>query len=304
MRLRVVFTAALAALALTGCSVQATPPPGETAGVPASATTSSPSPSPSPAAAESSATQRYDPARGLDASGQDWADSKIQAWLDNSGIKSVKGFLGAYKLMNSWDSPKPGHLSIHLDNSYRFNQDGSAESHEVSTDELRFMGRIMFESIGKKSPELESVTFATENKQHSGTFSRARTGADPADREAWAEEKFVQWLEAMNDTYESFCSANIKKIETYRDCIPTDPHAYIDSVSSPAIGELVVTLAPGIWQGNTYDTDSIPGVDFVSGNMMLKINSKAHGPEQVETLTVKVQGTEETSTEHKSEWTQ
>ncbi|WP_404288976.1 hypothetical protein [Glutamicibacter arilaitensis] len=304
MRLRLVFTAALAALALTGCSVQTATIPSESPSVPPATADPAPSLSPSPAAAEVPTVQSYDPARGIDSSGQAWADEKIQAWLDNSGIKSVKGFLGAYKLINSWDSPKPGHLSIHLDDSYRFNQDGSSDHLGGPTDELRIMGRVMFESIGKKSPELESVTFATENKQHSGTYSRARTGADPADREAWAEEKYVQWLDGMNDTYESFCSASIKKIETYRDCIPTDPHAYIDSVSSPAVGELVVTLAPGIWQGNTYDTDSIPGVDFVSGNMMLKINRKAHGPEQVETLTVNVQGTKETSTAHKSDWSQ
>lgn len=61
-----------------------------------------------------------------------------------------------------------------------------------------------------------------------------------------------------------------------------------------------MTLAPGNWQDNTYDTKSLPGVNFVSGNMMLKINSKAHGNEQVEKLTVIVEGSDETSTEFKN----
>lgn len=235
-----------------------------------------------------------------ESSGQDWADSKIQAWLDNSGIKSVKGFYPPNNLMISWSGAKPGHLKIVLDNSYRFNQDGMFQSYQGPTDELRIMGRVMFESIGAQSPELESVTFSTKNKKYSGTYSRARTGADPNDRKAWAEEKYVQWLDAMNDTYESFCGNSIKKIETYRSCIPTDPHAYIDSVESPKFGELVVTLNPGIWQNNTYDTKSMPGVGFVSSNMQLKINRKAHGDEQVEKLTVRVKGSDETSTEFKN----
>ncbi|MGR6901188.1 hypothetical protein [Glutamicibacter sp. BSL13] len=100
----------------------------------------------------------------------------------------------------------------------------------------------MFESIGESSPELEAVTFTTEDGTKSGTYSRARTGADPADLKSWAEEEYVQWLGSMNDTYESFCGKSIKKLEDYRSCIPTDPHAYIASVEAPARGELLVTF--------------------------------------------------------------
>ncbi len=298
MRSRLLFTIAAVSLVLAGCSSQ--PDASVSASPPTGKETHAPVASASPSASATSTVEAAAVSPTLEASGQDWADSKIQAWLDNSGIKSVKGFYPPNNLMISWSSSEPGHLEIVLDNSYRFNQDGMLQSYERPTDELRIMGLVMFESIGEQSPELESVTFATKNGKYSGSYSRARTGADPDDRDAWAEEKYVQWLDSMNDTYESFCGATIKKLETYRSCIPTDPHAYIDSVESPDFGELVVTLSPGIWQDNTYDTKSLPGVNFVSGNMMLKINSKAHGNEQVEKLTVVVEGSDETSTEFKN----
>ncbi len=212
----------------------------------------------------------------------------------------MKGFYPPNNLMISWSGSAPGHLEIVLDNSYQFNQDGMLQSYERPTDELRIMGLVMFESIGEQSPELESVTFATENGKYSGTYSRSRTGADPNDRDAWAKEKYVQWLDSMNDTYESFCGATIKKIETYRSCIPTDPHAYIDSVESPKFGYLVVKLSSGAWQKNTYDSAPLDGVRLVSSNMLIRINAKAHGNEQVEQLTVIVEGYDETSTEFKN----
>lgn len=300
MRSRLLFTIAAVSLVLAGCSsqpdasVSASPPTGKETHAPVASV------SPSASASATSTVEAAAVSPALEASGQDWADSKIQAWLDNSGIKSVKGFLGTFKLISSWDSPTTGHLNVHLDNSYKFNLDGMAESYERPSDELRFMAEIMFESIGEQSPELESATFETENGEYSGTYSRARTGADPLDREAWAEEKYIQWLDSMNGTYESLCHAPIKKIETYRSCIPTDPHAYIDSVESPKFGHLVVKLSSGTWQKNTYDSAPLDGVRLVSSNMLIRINAKAHGNEQVEKLTVVVEGSDETSTEFKN----
>ncbi|WP_258142680.1 hypothetical protein [Arthrobacter sp. MYb227] len=217
--------------------------------------------------------------------------------MANSGIKSVKGFLYPYNLIDSWESTEAGHLRITIANSYKFNQDGSAQRYETATDELRTMGLIMFESIGEDSPELEKVTVQTANGSRTGSYSRARTGADPSDLDAWANEKYVQWLDAMNDTYESLCGKRIKKLSDYRSCIPTDPHAYVESVSAPARGELVVKLVPGIWQNNTYDTPTMSGIDFVSSNMSLKINGKAHSTEGVDKLTVLVVGEDDSSVE-------
>jgi len=222
-------------------------------------------------------------------------------WKENSGIKSTKGFLYPYNLMTSWASPKPGVIDIKLSNDFVFNKDGMQESYQGPTDELRTMGLIMFESVSEASPELETVTFSTENGKYSGSYTRARTGADPDDRKAWAEEKYVQWLSGMNDVYESFCGATITKIETYRSCIPSDPHAYIDKVESPEYGELVVTLKEGPWMDGTYDT---PASSFVSGNMMIKINRKAWDDEQVQKLTVKARGGEDIDTAMREDWLQ
>lgn len=298
MRSRLLFTIATVSLVLAGCSSQ--PDAIASASAPNDKETHSPVASTSPSVLATSTAEAAAVSPTLVAIGQDWADSKIQAWLDNSGIKSVTGFLGTFKLINSWDSPTAGNLNVHLDNSYKFNLDGMAESYERPSDELRFMAEIMFESIGEQSPELESATFETENGEYSGTYSRARTGADPSDREAWAEEKYVQWLDSMNDTYGSLCHAPIKKLETYRSCLPTDPHAYIDSVESPKFGQLVVKLSSGPWQKNTYDSVPLDGVRLVSSNMLIRINAKAHGNEQVEKLTVVVEGSDETSTEFKN----
>lgn len=265
---------------------------------PAASSPAADAPAPSPA---QSAEQSVEPPR---TSGQDWADEKIQMWVDNSGIKSTKGFLYPYNLMTSWTSPKPGVIDIRLANDMVFNKDGMQESYQGPTDELRTMGLLMFESVGEASPELETVNFSTENNKYSGTYTRARTGADPDDREAWAEEKYAQWLSGMNDVYESMCGATITKLETYRSCLPSDPHAYVKKVSSPARGELVVTLADGPWIDGTYDTNSISGVDFVAGNMLIKINRKAWGDEQVEKITVIAKGGQEKATELSQNWSQ
>ncbi|ALQ32487.1 hypothetical protein AA310_02510 [Arthrobacter sp. YC-RL1] len=294
MRIRILGLAVAAAFLLSGCS--STPPQQPEVAPPAvGSTASSPAAEAVAPSSTQSAEQSVEPLRN---SGQDWADEKIQMWVDNSGIKSTKGFLYPYNLMTGWTSPKPGVIDIKLANDMVFNKDGMQESYQGPTDELRFMGLIMFESIGKDSPELETITFSTENNKYSGTYTRALTGADPEDREAWAQEKYVQWLNSMNDTYESFCKAEITSLKIYRQCIPSDPHAYIDKVESPAPGELVVTLEDGPWMDGTYD---LPASGFVSSNMMIRINEKNDGLQPLEKLTVTARGGEDTSVEEYDE---
>ncbi|MDV2979105.1 UNVERIFIED_CONTAM: hypothetical protein Q9R71_18200 [Actinomycetes bacterium ARC8] len=308
MRARSVIALSSLALLAAGCSAapeQAAPADSTVSAV----AESSPAAKPTAAFRETAESAETSPATVTEAdanvnSGQAWADSKIEMWKENSGIKSTKGFLYPYNLMTSWTSPEPGVIDIKLPNHMVFNRDGMQEPYQGPEDELRTMGRIMFESIGEASPELESVTFATENGKHSGTYTRARTGADPTDREAWANEKYVQWLSGMNDIYESMCHATITKLEVYRDCIPSDPHAYVSKVESPAPGELVVTLADGPWIDGEYDSSQIPGVDFVAGNMILKINQKAHGDEQVKKITVTARDGKESDTELRENWQQ
>ncbi|ALG27907.1 hypothetical protein AOZ07_02080 [Glutamicibacter halophytocola] len=303
MRIRSFMALSMVALLMSGCSTPQSPAPAaepeKSATAPGVSTVEAKIPgtglaenSIAPAPAESTATAL---------TGQAWADSKIQMWKDNSGIKSTQGFLYPNNLMTSWQSPEEGVLNIYLDNSMIFNRDGMQENYQTREDELRIMGRVMFESIGEQSPELESVTFATEDGKNSGTYSRARTGADPNDRKAWAKEKYVQWLAGMNDVYESMCHAEITAVEVYRNCLPADPHAHVDKVTSPAFGELVVTINDGPWMDGIYDT---PASSFVSSNMIIKINDKAAVGEQVEKLTVIARDGEDTSTALREEWLQ
>lgn len=303
MRIRSFITLSIVAILMTGCSASQAPTPSsepsESATAPANAPASAVTADTE--LAENSLAPSPTKSTAAPLTGQAWADSKIKMWKDNSGIKSTQGFSYPYNLMTSWESPKPGVINISLDNSMIFNRDGMQESYQTREDELRFMGLIMFESVGEKSPELESITFATEDGKNSGTYSRARTGADPNDRKAWAKEKYAQWLSGMNDVYESMCHAEITTLEVYRRCLPDDPHAYVDKVESPAFGELVVTIKDGPWMGGTYDT---PASSFVSSNMIIKINDKAAAGEQVDKLTVIARSGGDTGTANREDWIQ
>jgi len=303
LRIRSFIALSVMALLMNGCSASESPTPTaepvKSASAPANPTVAATNPE-TELAENSIAPASTEPTESA-LTGQEWADSKIQMWKDNSGIKSTRGFLYPYNLMTSWESPKEGVLKIYLDNSMIFNRDGMQESYQTREDELRVMGLVMFESVGEKSPELESVTFATEDGKNSGTYTRARTGADPNDRKAWAKEKYAQWLSGMNDVYESMCHAEITTLEVYRNCLPSDPHAYVDKVTSPAFGELVVTIKDGPWMDGTYD---MPASSFVSGNMIIKINDKAAVGEQVEKLTVIARDGEDTGTALREEWMQ
>lgn len=303
MRIQRFMTLSIVAVLITGCSTSQSSAPSATPTNSATASADAAAVAETPATdlAENSIEPTPSASTTTPLSRQAWADSKIQMWKDNSGIKSTQGFMYPYNLMTSWESPKEGVLKIYLDNSMIFNREGSQESYQTPEDELRFMGLIMFESVGEKSPELESVTFATEDGKNSGTYSRARTGADPNDRKAWAKEKYAQWLSGMNDVYESMCHAEITTLEVYRNCLPSDPHAYVDKVTSPAFGELVVTIKDGPWMNGTYDT---PASSFVSSNMIIKINDKAAVGEQVQKLTVIARDGEDTDTALSEEWMQ
>lgn len=119
------------------------------------------------------------------------------------------------------------------------------------------------------SAEPESATSSTEPSQHwlAPPPSPAAAQTDP---EAWADYKYTEWLHGMNTTYREMCGELID-LTVYRDCVPDDPHAYITDFSATKIGELVITIGPGPWEGGTYDTETIPAADFVAGNAPFKI---------------------------------
>lgn len=124
MRARSVIALSSLAFLLAGCSTAAEPATPTDSTVSAVAE-SSPAAKPTAASSESAESAETSPAPVADAganvnSGQAWADSKIEMWKENSGIKSTKGFLYPYNLMTSWESPSPGVINIFLDNSMKF----------------------------------------------------------------------------------------------------------------------------------------------------------------------------------------
>ena len=117
---------------------------------------------------------------------------------------------------------------------------------------------------------------ATQGRLPTAENSDAPTGA--AELEAWADERFDDWLRSMNFTYQGLCGG-VDSVADYRQCVPDDPHGYITDFEAPVAGELVVRIEKGPWQGGPYE----PAATFMAGNMMLKIASYSN---DVDLLTV------------------
>ena len=117
---------------------------------------------------------------------------------------------------------------------------------------------------------------ATQGRLPTAENSDAPTGA--AELEAWADERFDDWLRSMNFTYQGLCGG-VDSVADYRQCVPDDPHGYITDFEAPVAGELVVRIEKGPWQGGPYE----PAATFMAGNMMLKIVSYSN---DVDLLTV------------------
>src|SRR5699024_7190829 len=107
---------------------------------------------------------------------------------------------------------------------------------------------------------------ATQGRLPTAENSDAPTGA--AELEAWADERFDDWLRSMNFTYQGLCGG-VDSVADYRQCVPDDPHGYITDFEAPVAGELVVRIEKGPWQSGSYE----PAATFMAGNMMLKIAS-------------------------------
>lgn len=95
----------------------------------------------------------------------------------------------------------------------------------------------------------------------------------------WADAAYASWFKGMQYTYIEdpdagmFCD-EFDDIAGYRECVPNDPHAYIESFTATASGHLVVTVSPDSrWEGGTYDTLEMPGLFFVSGNIGTRLEA-------------------------------
>ena len=147
-----------------------------------------------------------------------------------------------------------------------------------------YLAEILHGYIGRHTNGILQVTTTTPDGEYQATQGRlptaensdAPTGA--AELEAWADERFDDWLRSMNFTYQGLCGG-VDSVADYRQCVPDDPHGYITDFEAPVAGELVVRIEKGPWQGGPYE----PAATFMAGNMMLKIASYSN---DVDLLTV------------------
>ncbi|MGP5390484.1 hypothetical protein [Glutamicibacter arilaitensis] len=116
--------------------------------------------------------------------------------------------------------------------------------------------------------------------------------------QAWADDAYDSWFKGMQYTYIEdknagmFCT-KFDDLKGYRDCVPNDPHAYIESFTSTEPGHLIVTLAPDSrWQGGEYDTEG-SGLPFVAGNVGPRLQQDGFPFLKV---TAKIAGTDESYT--------
>lgn len=105
---------------------------------------------------------------------------------------------------------------------------------------------------------------------------------EPVIAGVWAGVKYEQFLETTGDTYSGNCG-DASTPAGLRACAPDEPLTYVSAVESPKPGELVVTVTPEAWGGGEYDPDRHYTLEYVAGNMALRM---AHHDDDVESLTV------------------
>lgn len=182
--------------------------------------------------------------------------------------------------LDSIESPRSGELIVTL-------MPGSWGGGEYDPDRVfavPYLAEILHGYIGRHTGGMLQVTTTTPDGEYQATHGRLPAAdsldapKNEAELEAWADDRFEDWLRSMNFTYQGLCGG-VDSVADYRQCVPDDPHGYITSVEAPAAGVLVVRIENGPWQGGPYE----PAATFMAGNMMLKIGSYSN---DVDLLTV------------------
>lgn len=184
--------------------------------------------------------------------------------------------------LDSIESPRQGELIVTL--MPEAWGGGEYDPDRVFT--VPYLAEILHGYIGMQTQDMLQVTTTTPDGQYHATHGRlpaADTLEEPkneAELEAWAKDRFADWLRSMNFTYQGLCGG-VDSVADYRQCVPDDPHGYITSVEAPAAGELVVRIENGAWQGGPY----VPAAEFMAGNMMLKIGSYSNDVDYLTVIT-------------------
>jgi hypothetical protein len=122
----------------------------------------------------------------------------------------------------------------------------------------------------------------------------AQGNVEPVITGVWAGVKYNQFLETTGDTYSGECG-DASTPAGLRACAPFEPFAYVSAVESPAPGDLLVTVTPEAWGGGEYDPEQVFTLEYVAGNMALRM---AHHDDDVKTLTVTTPDGSHTYTDH------
>lgn len=101
---------------------------------------------------------------------QAWADELVQLWLEAEGVRSVKGLLHPYSLIESWSATDDDQITFVVHPSIvDADENGLADS--GPTDDLGMITALMMQRLYCRVPELDSVVATTSD----GAWSESTT---------------------------------------------------------------------------------------------------------------------------------
>lgn len=130
-----------------------------------------------------------------------WAETKMQAWFDAEGAEDETELYAPFNLIESWESPVPGELIIHVDPAITDTDDVYLDNLGPAND-LWMIAAMMLQQTWTSNPDLTIVTARTTDGARAETYTRAdRTGPKASGRldpstQGWADEKIEMWLQA------------------------------------------------------------------------------------------------------------
>ncbi|WFP15538.1 hypothetical protein [Citricoccus muralis] len=226
--------AVVTALLLTGCSADAASEPSADvteAAMPVSSDVTS-----APETSEESAPPADDESAAPPLSGQAWADRKVDIWLEVEGANSIAGLYEPFRLIESWESPEPGHLVFHVDPRI---SDGDDVYHQNlgPAKDLWMIPAVMLEMTWEQNRDLEIITARTTDGSREESYSREEkmgpiaSGHTQPGTQEWADELVGLWLEAEG-------VQSVKGLLT--------PYNTVESWSATADDQITFVVDPGI----------------------------------------------------------
>ncbi|WP_417215207.1 hypothetical protein [Arthrobacter sp.] len=118
--------------------------------------------------AENAATQHR---HASTATGQDWADEKMDQWLTKIRADSVADLALGFRLIDAWSSPQRGELVVTMDASLPQSEVAHTPYWSINQ-ELEGTAVTILDNIYFDAPELERVTVKLAGSAHTKTVTR------------------------------------------------------------------------------------------------------------------------------------